>query len=88
MKNVGKTNLKPNYEKFAKASIRELFKDFNITTTGLRQTQVQKMRNKFGPNKLTDNAKKSIIRTILGAYITPFTIVLICRKLGLPARNR
>lgn len=45
MRNVGKTNLKPNYEKFAKASIRELFKDFNITTTGLKQTQVQKMRN-------------------------------------------
>lgn len=78
MRNVGKTNLKPNYEKFAKASIRELFKDFNITTTGLKQTQVQKMRNRFGPNKLTDNAKKLIIRTILGAYITPFTIVLIC----------
>lgn len=60
MRNVGKTNLKPNYEKFAKASIRELFKDFNITTTGLKQAQVQKMRNRFGPNKLTDNAKNQL----------------------------
>lgn len=78
MKNIGKKIQKPNYKEIARGTKQDLFKDFNTKMDGLTQIQVQKMKNKYGSNKITYTSKTSIVSEILRAYFTPFTVVLIC----------
>lgn len=55
----------------------ELMNAFQTEKEGLTRNRVAENRNKYGKNVITHQKKKSVIQRILGAFINPFTMILI-----------
>ena len=58
--------------------IKEVLKSLNATLRGLSDEGVASNRSKFGTNKVTHQKKKSLPQRLAGAFINPFTAILIC----------
>ncbi|THB61601.1 magnesium-translocating P-type ATPase [Vagococcus silagei] len=65
------------YLDFSKQSINDLFKKFNSTLSGVKEDQVEDLREKYGENKISHAKQTPFIVEVLKAYFTPFTIVLL-----------
>ncbi|MET3564284.1 Mg2+-importing ATPase [Enterococcus rotai] len=65
------------YQKLANLSIDKVLESFSSSWDGLRAREVQRSKEQFGVNKITDDKKKSIVYTVIKSYITPFTVVLM-----------
>lgn len=69
---------KLNYELLAKKTSGNILAMFNTSEKGLSKAQVGIARNKYGENKISYGNKTPFIMEVIKAYITPFTLVLIC----------
>lgn len=58
-------------------SKEELFKDLNVTSSGLTQKEVQERHTKYGLNELTEGKKKSIAQVFLEQFKDMLVIILM-----------
>lgn len=65
------------YQKLANLSIDKVLESFSSSWDGLKAREVQRSKEQFGVNKITDDKKKSFIYTVIKSYVTPFTVVLM-----------
>lgn len=61
----------------AKAECYSVLNYFGATTDGLNENQVEASMNKYGKNVVTSSNKNTLIKRLYGAFINPFTLVLI-----------
>ena len=57
--------------------IKEVLKSLHTTLRGLDEDEIARSRSKYGSNKVTHQKKKSLPRRLAGAFINPFTIILL-----------
>ena len=57
--------------------IKEVLKDLGTKLSGLDEAEVGKNRAKYGTNKVTHQKKKSLPKRLMGAFINPFTLILL-----------
>lgn len=62
-------------------SIKEVLKNLNATLQGLDTEQISESRSQYGTNKVTREKKKSLPQRLAGAFINPFTAILLCLAL-------
>lgn len=55
----------------------KVLKSLNTAFEGLDTTAVSENRSKYGSNKITREKKKSFIKRLAGAFINPFTAILL-----------
>lgn len=54
-----------------------IFTALNTSFDGYSEESVEKMREEFGANKLTEQKKEGIFKKIFNAFINPFTVILL-----------
>ncbi|MDR0397456.1 MAG: magnesium-translocating P-type ATPase [Oscillospiraceae bacterium] len=54
----------------------DLFDYFETDMNGYDEDMADRMREYYGPNKLTKAKKESMARKVFGAFVNPFTVVL------------
>ncbi|MDR1600570.1 MAG: magnesium-translocating P-type ATPase [Oscillospiraceae bacterium] len=54
----------------------DLFDYFETDINGYDEDMAERMREYYGPNKLTRAKQESMARKVIGAFVNPFTIVL------------
>ncbi|MCD8307491.1 MAG: magnesium-translocating P-type ATPase [Clostridia bacterium] len=54
-----------------------VFKELGTRMSGLSEGEVHDRREKYGSNKVTDHKKKSLGQRIAGAFINPFSVILM-----------
>ena len=62
----------------AAAPINDVLWKYNSSFGGLSEVQVEKNRQRYGANKVTRKRKKSLAQRLAGAFINPFTAILLC----------
>ncbi|WP_240915982.1 magnesium-translocating P-type ATPase [Erysipelothrix sp. HDW6C] len=63
---------------FAATSDEEtIFKKFNTRNEGLSNRVIERNRTKYGDNVISKQKPKSLIQRLFGAFINPFTMILI-----------
>ncbi len=62
----------------AKNSIKDVLKTLETTLIGHDQADVEKVREKYGNNKVTHERQKTLAEKLAGAFINPFTAILFC----------
>ncbi|EOS7789802.1 magnesium-translocating P-type ATPase [Enterococcus hirae] len=65
------------YAAFAGKTKQELLNFFHSTDQGMKDEQIEELREKYGENSISYGKKTPFIVEALKAYITPFTLVLI-----------
>ncbi|MGO2082458.1 magnesium-translocating P-type ATPase [Vagococcus sp.] len=65
------------YQIYSNQMPDELFKGFKSSLNGIKENEVEELREKYGENKISHTKKTPLIIEVLKAYFTPFTIVLI-----------
>ncbi|MEG0857347.1 MAG: magnesium-translocating P-type ATPase [Terrisporobacter sp.] len=65
----------------AKNEITKVFENYGSCYDGITEDEVVTNRRLHGINKITHQKKKSVLRKVVGAFINPFTIILICLAL-------
>ena len=61
----------------ASSPINELLEELGTSQNGLREDQVDDLREKYGDNTITRGQKISLVQRITAAFINPFTVVLL-----------
>ncbi|MDD2959787.1 MAG: magnesium-translocating P-type ATPase [Lachnospiraceae bacterium] len=61
--------------------IKETLKSLNSGLRGLDEASVVSNRAQYGENKITREKKKSLFRRLMGAFVNPFTGILLCLAL-------
>jgi len=69
--------IKKRMEMAACSQEEKLYKTLGSYADGLNESQADEARDKFGDNKIVHGQKNHIIKRILGAFINPFTAILI-----------
>ena len=62
----------------AAAPINDVLWKYNSSFGGLSEVQVEKNRQRYGANRVTRKRKKSLAQRLAGAFINPFTAILLC----------
>lgn len=57
--------------------VKDVLRKMDTTLRGLDDQGVARSRAKYGSNKVTKQKKKSLARRLAGAFINPFTIILM-----------
>lgn len=65
----------------AAASVTTLLRELHAPLSGLDPEAVTASRAKYGSNKVTHEKKKSLPRRLAGAFVNPFTAILLCLAL-------
>ena len=65
----------------AAASVSALLRGLHAPLSGLDPEAVTASRAKYGSNKVTHEKKKSLPRRLAGAFVNPFTAILLCLAL-------
>lgn len=76
MKNM-KMNRTVDYVRIANLKIKEVLDEFNVTFEGLNKERVAEIRQEFGSNKIDYAEKTPFWLTVVKAYFTPFTLILL-----------
>ncbi len=63
--------------KMAHEDTDEVFAELGTRLTGLDEDEIHDSRDKYGSNKVTDHKKKSLGQRLLGAFINPFSVILM-----------
>ena len=58
-------------------AIKDVLKELGATLSGLDDAAVAKSRSRYGSNKVTHQKKKSLGQRLMGAFINPFTMILL-----------
>ncbi len=58
-------------------SIKDVLEDAGTNLRGLSPEEVKKSRDKWGTNKVTHEKQKTLAQRLAGAFINPFTMILI-----------
>ena len=61
----------------AAADTNELFGKLGTREEGLSETLVEALRDKYGENQVTRGEKASLPQRVAGAFLNPFTVILI-----------
>jgi Mg2+-importing ATPase len=61
----------------SKASVEELFVAFNSGIRGLTEDVAEDSRDIYGENEVTHGKKTPLFKRIIGAFINPFTVILL-----------
>lgn len=69
------------YQFSAENQINKVLANFSSSVHGLAHHDVEESRKKHGDNTITQEKQDSLLKKIFQAYITPFTVVLICLAL-------
>ncbi len=56
---------------------KDVLEEIGATLRGLSEEEVKKSREKWGSNKVTHEKEKTLAQRLLGAFINPFTMILI-----------
>ncbi len=59
-------------------SIQEVLKSLDTALRGLDEEAVFRSRSRYGDNKVTHEKKQSLPKRLAGAFINPFTAILVC----------
>ena len=62
----------------ATAPVKALLKELHAPLGGLDPEAVTASRARYGSNKVTHEKKKSLPRRLAGAFVNPFTAILLC----------
>lgn len=65
----------------ASNTVKDTLVSVETTLSGLDEETVMANRSKFGSNKITREKKKSLAQRLVGAFINPFTAILLCLAL-------
>ena len=57
--------------------VPEVLKDLNTTLRGLSREDAAASRAEFGANRITRRESKSLLQRISGAFLNPFTAILL-----------
>jgi len=68
---------KIDYKKVAKMDFNTLYKSYNTSEHGLKEDNVEEMRERFGDNEVTHKNKASLYLLLIQAFVNPFTIILV-----------
>jgi len=72
-----KERLNPfDYKKAAQMGLKTLYETYNTSEHGLKEDDVEKMRDQFGDNEVTHKKKAPFYLLVLQAFVNPFTIIL------------
>ncbi|HML33346.1 magnesium-translocating P-type ATPase [Sporomusa sphaeroides] len=58
--------------------IKTVLRKFNTSLDGLSEKEVVANRNAYGNNRVTHEKKKTLPQRLAGAFINPFTAILVC----------
>lgn len=61
----------------AKSDVNTVLNYFNTSLDGLTESKVEKSKDIYGKNVVLNSNKNSLIKRLYGAFINPFTLVLI-----------
>lgn len=61
----------------AKSDVNTVLNYFNTSLDGLTESKVEESKDIYGKNVVTNSNKNSLIKRLYGAFINPFTLVLI-----------
>lgn len=61
----------------AKSDVNTVLNYFNTSLDGLTESKVEKSKDIYGKNVVSNSNKNSLIKRLYGAFINPFTLVLI-----------
>src|SRR5690625_1530044 len=67
---------KLDYFELASKPIKEIWEIFNATEEGHSSEKADQVRETYGDNEIDYGTEKSLWRTVVEAYFTPFTLVL------------
>ncbi len=59
-------------------SLGNVFKSLDTGMTGLDEAKVKRNREKFGKNVVTHGKEKTLGQRLAGAFVNPFTAILVC----------
>ena len=62
----------------AESPVKVIMKELNTSLRGLDPETVMENRSRYGTNKVTHEKKKSLLKRMAGAFINPFTAILLC----------
>lgn len=62
----------------AEDPVKVILKELNTSLRGLDPETVMENRSRYGTNKVTHEKKKSLLKRMAGAFINPFTAILLC----------
>ncbi|WP_291958703.1 magnesium-translocating P-type ATPase [Cloacibacillus sp.] len=62
----------------AGAPINDVLWKYHSSFGGLSEVQVEKNRQRYGANRVTRKRRKSLAQRLAGAFINPFTAILLC----------
>lgn len=62
----------------AEDPVKVIMKELNTSMRGLDPETVMENRSRYGTNKVTHEKKKSLLKRMAGAFINPFTAILLC----------
>lgn len=65
----------------ATAPVKALLSTLHAPLGGLEPEAIAASRAKYGSNKVTHEKKKSLARRLAGAFVNPFTAILLCLAL-------
>lgn len=65
----------------ASNTVKATLENVGTTLSGLNEDAALENRSKFGSNKVTREKKKSLAQRLVGAFINPFTAILLCLAL-------
>lgn len=77
MKKINLSNRVVDYNRYASVSSKELLQDFNVTMEGHSNETATEIRKEFGSNQIQSGAKTQLWVTVIKAYFTPFTLILL-----------
>ncbi|MCD8294493.1 MAG: magnesium-translocating P-type ATPase [Clostridia bacterium] len=63
--------------KMAHEDTDAVFSELGTRMSGLSEEEIHESREKHGSNKVTDHKKKSLGQRLLGAFINPFSVILM-----------
>lgn len=77
MKKTNLTNRAVDYNRFATLKIKEILEEFKVTMAGYSDEEAHKIRETYGSNEIEYGEKTPLWVTVIKAYFTPFTLILL-----------
>jgi len=65
-----------DYKKTAEMDFNTLYMTYHTSEHGLKEDDVEKMRERFGDNEVTHKKKVPLYLLVIQAFVNPFTIIL------------
>lgn len=77
MKQTQLTQRTVDYNCYAKLSCQDMMTEFGVNSTGYTPAQAKQIRSQYGSNDIQYAEKTPLWLTVVKAYLTPFTLILL-----------